>query len=240
MRFNYGEKNPELLAIARATASDFSEIPEHCVMLYENLWRFSESLENPMGLLANRGGIYQTVSAAYALGHHDTFSKMAILLVSKGRALAELVQRPCIAGFELCLAILIDDQPAAREIAQTIVEAPINLVTHPEDAKAILLATLVAGNAVNANELISQLKPFDGLNKTERQGWELWIDVISQLSLPGKATLEKVVTYEDRLVRRELSKVARGKESPLSAVDLVCFYTEAMQALLVNRPYRLP
>jgi hypothetical protein len=93
---------------------------------------------------------------------------------------------------------------------------------------------------VNANELISQLKPFDGLNKTERQGWELWIDVISQLSLPGKATLEKVVTYEDRLVRRELSKVARGKESPLSAVDLVCFYTEAMQALLVNRPYRLP
>lgn len=238
MRFNYGEKNPELLAIARATASDDSNISDHCVSLYEALWRQSENKANPMALLAPRSGIYQKVSAAYVLGLDDTFRTLAQLLVSKGRELVGLVPMPCIPGFELSLAILVDDRLAAMEIAKLMVQSPINQVTHLEDVKAMVLATVVAGNAVKANDLVNHMQPFTGLNKAEREGWSLWVEIISQLSLTGKANLEKVVDYEQRLVRRELSKLARGKESALSSCDLVCFYVEAMQALLVNGLHR--
>lgn len=231
MRFDYGEKNPERLAIAIDIASSELELNSHCVMFNERLWRFYDDQQsNPMGILATRSGILSAASAAYVLNHDEIFRAAARLLVLRGKDLVDLVQRPCVPGIELCLAILLGNAPAATDIATAILNLPVNQASHPEDGMSLAIAALIAGKGESTNVLLHQIPQFEGLTKPEQEGWRLWTEVISDKGIDQKA-LHALIAHENRTVRSELSKLARGKESCLSSLDLVCFSLEALKRL---------
>ena len=231
MRFDYGEKNPERLAIAIDIASSELELNSHCVMSNESLWRFYDDKQsNPMGILATRSGILSAVSAAYVLNHDEIFRAAARLLVLRGKDLVDLVQRPCVPGIELCLAILLGDALATADIATAILNLPVNLASHPEDGMSMVIAKLVAGKAESTNVLLGNLPRFQGLSKSDLEGWRLWTEAVSNKGIAQEA-LDALIAHEKRIVRTELSKLARGKESCLSSLDLVCFNLEALKLL---------
>ena len=231
MRFNYGEKNPDRLIIAADIASSAMELDTHCLMLNDRLWRFYDDQQpDRMAILATRSGILDTASATYVMRHDETFREAAAHLISRGKDLVNLAQQPCVPGVELCLSVLLGNAAVATDIAIAMLSLPVSLARHPEDAKSLLIATLVAGSVKSTNVLLSELQPFEGLTKSEQDGWRLWRAVISESGVEQDA-LRALIKHEDRLVRTELSKLARGKESDLSAFDLVCFNLEALKLL---------
>lgn len=231
MRFDYGEKNADRLDIATDIASRSLDLDSHCMMLNQSFWRFYDDHQpNPMAILATRSGILDTVSASYVMSHDETFGTAARHLISRGKDLVDLVQRPCVPGIELCLAILLDDAPAASEIATAIMSLPLSLVSHPDDAKSLIIAALIAGRGESTNVLLGELPKFEGLTKSDQEGWRLWREVISDKGIE-QAALDAVIAHENRLVRLELSKIDREKESALSAFDLVCFSLESIKLL---------
>jgi len=231
MRFDYGEKNADRLAIATDIASMDLELDSHCLVLNERLWRVHDDQQpDRMAILATRFGILNTASAAYVMRHDETFREAAAHLISRGKDLVNLAQQPCVPGVELCLSILLGNAAVATDIATAMLSLPVSLARHPEDAKSLLIAALVAGSVKSTNVLLSELQAFEGLTKSEQDGWRLWRAVISERGIEQDA-LRALIKHEDRLVRTELSKLAREKESDLSAFDLVCFSLEALKLL---------
>lgn len=233
MRFNYDEKNVERLALATEIASVALEIPSHVMTLNERLWGFHEHRQQTlMAILATRNGILNAVSAAYAAEDDELFTSLAAFLVSKGQDLVDLVQRPCIPGIELSLAILIQDHSAAREIAAALLEVEWEQPFHPEDAKSLIVAMLTLGRAEEIHKLAASPPRFERLVKEDLRGWGLWKDLIADFPDAQPERLRAIRAHENRLVRLELSKMARGRESCFSAVDLVCFYQEGLLTIL--------
>lgn len=240
MRFSYDEKDPERLAIATEIACTALDPPSNAMTLNERLWGFHEHRQqNLMAILATRSGILDAVSAAYTVEDDEVFKTLAVFLVSKGKDLARIVQRPCIPGIELSLAILIQDQSAAREIAAAMLEVEWEQPFHPEDAKSLIVAMLTLGRTDEINRLATSPPRFEHLVKEDLRGWELWKDLIADFPNVQPERLRAIRAHENRVVRLELSKLARGRESGLSAVDLVCFNQEGLLAILQRADHLL-
>lgn len=236
MRFNYGERRPDRLAIAKCVAHEACEMPDNSIVLYQHLLSLNQGREAAMGILATRSGILESLCAAYVLGEDQVFNACASVLLSNAESLARVVDQPCILGVELSLAILLSHTRTSALLAESVLQAPNERFVHPEDAKALVIAMLLTGQRERVHSRLESLTDFGRLSSEERKGWMLWLALALSLEGSDRPSVAKIAAHEERIVRLELSRLDRGKESPLSTFDLVCFNLEALRLLQTRNP----